>query len=63
MLKGEYQIMLVKDFKKILNELPDDMSIIIPVIDGDKINHDFDYVRTSGFLMSQSAIRKMINNG
>lgn len=31
--------------------------------DGDKINHDNDYVRASGFLMSQSAVKKVTNNG
>lgn len=51
-IKGEYQNMLVKDLKKILNELPDDMPIIIPVIDEDNANHiyGFRYVRTAGEL-------------
>lgn len=34
----KYQNMRVKDLKKILNKLPDDMPIIIPVIDEDKEN-------------------------
>lgn len=31
-IKNGYQNMLVKDLKKILNDLPDDMPIVIPVI-------------------------------
>lgn len=30
-IKNGYQNMLVKDLKKILNDLPDDMPIVIPV--------------------------------
>ena len=50
----EYQNMYVKDLKKILNELPDDMPIIIPVIDEDDANHIycFRHVRTAGVLAS-----------
>lgn len=55
-IKSEYQNMLVKDLKKILNELPDDMPIIIPVIDEDNANHiyGFRYVRTAGELICES---------
>ena len=51
---NEYQNMRVKDLKKILNELPDDMPIIIPVIDEDDANHiyGFRHVRTVGVLIS-----------
>ena len=51
-IKNEYQNMHVKDLKKILNELPDDMPIIIPVIDEDDANYiyGFRYVRTAGRL-------------
>ena len=52
-IKSEYQNMHVKDLKKILNELPDDMPIIIPVIDEDDANYiyGFRYVRTAGILL------------
>lgn len=54
-IKSEYQNMLVKDLKKILNNLPDDMPIIIPVIDEDDSNHiyGFRYVRTAGELVCE----------
>lgn len=54
-IKSEYQNMLVKDLKKILNELPDDMPIIIPVINEDDANHiyGFRYVRTAGELICE----------
>lgn len=54
-IKSEYQNMLVKDLKKILKELPDDMPIIIPVIDEDDANHiyGFRYVRTAGELICE----------
>ena len=47
--------MHVKDLKKILNELPDDMSIIIPVIDEDNVNriYGFRYIRTAGTLVCE----------
>ena len=46
----EYQNMYVKDLKKILNELPDDM----PIINEDDANHiyGFRHVRTAGVLTS-----------
>ena len=54
-IKSEYQNMHVKDLKKILNDLPDDMPIIIPVIDEDDANHiyGFRYVRTAGELVCE----------
>lgn len=53
-IKNEYQNMRVKDLKNILNDLPDDMPIIIPVIDEDDANHiyGFRHVRTAGVLAS-----------
>lgn len=44
--------MKVKDLKDILNELPDDMDVIIPVISPDDANHisGFRHVRTAGIL-------------
>lgn len=51
---SECQNMYVKDLKKILSELPDDMLIIIPVIDEENANHihGFRHVRTVGVLSS-----------
>ena len=51
---NECQNMYVKDLKKILSKLPDDMPIIIPVIDEDDANHiyGFRHVRTVGVLTS-----------
>lgn len=50
----KYKNMRVKDLKKILDKLPDDMPIIIPIIDEDDANHiyGFRYVRTAGVLAS-----------
>lgn len=51
---SECQNMYVKDLKKILSELSDDMPIIIPVIDEENANHihGFCHVRTVGVLSS-----------
>lgn len=51
---SECHNMYVKDLKKILSELPDDMPIIIPVIDEENANHiyGFRHVRTVGVLSS-----------
>lgn len=48
-IKNGYQNMLVKDLKKILNDLPDDMPIVIPVINEYDANYiyGFRYVRTA----------------
>ena len=53
-MMNECQNMYVKDLKKILNELPDNTPIIIPVIDYDDANHiyGFRHVRTAGVLES-----------
>lgn len=47
--------MTVGDLKAILNELPGDMSIIIPVIDEDDANNIFAFrhVRTAGILYDE----------
>ena len=44
--------MHVKDLKDIVNKLPDDLLVIIPVIDEDDSNHIFGFrkVRTAGIL-------------
>ena len=46
--------MTVKELKEVLNECPDNMPVIIPVIDEDDANHiyGFRHVRTVGVLMS-----------
>ena len=51
---NEYQNMRVKDLKQILEQLPDDMAVIIPVIDEEDANHiyGFRHVRTAGVLIS-----------
>ena len=52
---NEYQNMRVKDLKRILEQLTDDMAVIIPVIDEEDTNHiyGFRHVRTAGILISE----------
>ena len=52
---NEYQNMRVKELKHILKQLPDDMAVIIPVIDEEDANHiyGFRHVRTAGILISE----------
>lgn len=47
--------MRVKDLKRILNELPDDMLVIMPVIGEDDANHicGFGKIRTAGVLICE----------
>ena len=47
--------MRVKDLKHILEQLPDDMAVIIPIIDEEDANHiyGFRHVRTAGVLISE----------
>ena len=49
------QNMTVKDLKNVLNDLPDDMPIVIPVINAFYSNHiyGFRYVKTAGELISE----------
>ena len=51
---NEYQNMRVKDLKHILEQLPDDMAVIIPVIDEEDANHIYGFrrIRTAGILIS-----------
>ena len=46
--------MTVKELKEVLNECPDNMPVIIPVIDEDDVNHiyGFRHIRTAGVLTS-----------
>ena len=45
----------IKDLKHIIEQLPDDMAVIIPVIDEEDANHiyGFRHVRTAGVLISE----------
>lgn len=47
-----YDFMTVKDLSDILSELPDDMKIVIPVVDKEDVNYilGFRKVRTAGVL-------------
>lgn len=47
--------MKVKDLKNIINELPDDMLVVIPVIDEEDANHIYGFrkVRTAGVLVDE----------
>lgn len=47
-----YDFMQVKDLKKILNSLPDEMIVVVPVIDENDVNkiYGFRKVRTAGIL-------------
>ena len=47
--------MRIKDLKHILEQLPDDMAVIIPVINEEDANHiyGFRHVRTAGVLISE----------
>lgn len=49
-----YDYMSVKDLKDILNDLPDEMLVVIPVVDEDNVNSilGFRKVRTAGILES-----------
>ena len=50
-----YDYMKVKDLKEILNDLPDEMLIVIPVVDEDNVNRIFGWrkVRTAGILRDE----------
>lgn len=54
-MDNEHINMRVKDLKHILEQLPDDMAVIIPVIDEEDVNHiyGFRHVRTAGVLISE----------
>ena len=47
-----YDFMQVKDLKKILSSLPDEMIVVVPVIDENDVNkiYGFRKVRTAGIL-------------
>ena len=45
----------IKDLKNIINDLPDDMIVVIPVVDEDDVNHIYGFrkVRTAGILVCE----------
>lgn len=47
-----YDFMTVADLKSIINDLPDEMLVVIPVVDEDDVNYilGFRKVRTAGIL-------------
>ena len=47
--------MKIKDLKNIIDKLPDDMLVVIPVIDEDDANHIYGFrkVRTAGILVDE----------
>ena len=49
--------MKIKDLKNLIDKLPDDMLVIIPVIDEDDANHIYGFrkVRTAGILVDEYA--------
>ena len=53
---GNHDFMTVKDLSGILSELPDDMKIVIPVVDELDVNHIYGFrkVRTAGILRCES---------
>ena len=54
MMTNENINMRIKDLKHILEQLPDDMAVIIPVIDEEDANriYGFRHIRTAGVLIS-----------
>lgn len=54
--------MTVAELKKLISDLPDNMPVVIPVIDEDDCNHilGFRFVRTAGLLSSDREESKMI---
>lgn len=48
--------MRIKDLKQLIEHLPDDMLVIIPVIDEESVDHIYGFrkVRTAGILASET---------
>ena len=55
-----YGDMQVKDLKEILNKLPDEMIIVIPVVDEDDVNrvYGFRKVRTAGIIEDEYEVEE-----
>ena len=53
-----YDFMTVGELVSILSELPDDMKIVIPVVDEDDVNHIYGFrkVRTAGILRCETEL-------
>lgn len=51
-----YDYMTVSELKSVLNDLPDDMLVVIPVVDEEDVNHIFGFrkVRTAGILRCET---------
>lgn len=60
---GEGHVFGLDEFNTLCTVIEKTLACVSESSGGDKINHDFDYVRASGFLMSQSAVREMTDNG
>lgn len=60
---GDGHIFSLDEYDTLCTIIEKTLACVSENSDGDKINHDNDYVRASGFLMSKSAVRKMVNNG
>lgn len=62
---GDDRIFGLDEYDTLCTVIEKTLACVSENSDGDKINHiyDSDYVRTSGFLMSQSAVREMTDNG
>lgn len=57
-----HDFMRISDLKTVLCDLPDEMLVVIPVIDEDNVNRIFGFrkVRTAGILGCQTAIEKEV---
>ena len=60
---GDGHIFSLDEYDTLCTIIEKTLACVSENSDGDKINHDNDYVRASGFLMSQSAVKEMTNNG
>ena len=51
-----YDYMTIRELKDILNDLPDDMLVVIPVVDEEDVNHilGFRKIRTAGILRCET---------
>lgn len=57
-----YDFMTIKDLKDIVADLPDDMNIVIPVVDEDDVNKIFGFrlARTAGILTCEGEERSKV---
>lgn len=61
-MSSYYDFMTIKDLKDVIADLPDDMNIVIPVVDEDDVNKIFGFrlVRTAGILTCESEERSKV---